>query len=80
MKGSKIIIEITFENEELTKAFFNSINVDNVNIPKDLEIKTECIKNKLIIIISSENIKRFQSTIDEILRIISSSEKTLKIS
>jgi|GEM_PF-501138 Transcription factor Pcc1. len=80
MKESKVSIEIIFESENLARAFFNSINVDNINIPKDLEIITECVKNKLIIVVKSKSIKRFQSTIDEILRLINSSEKTLKTS
>lgn len=71
-------VEIHFKSEKIARNVFNSLNPDNVNIPKDLKLKMDVNEKKIYMEISSENIKRFQSTIEEILREISAIERTLK--
>jgi len=74
-----IIVEIQFEEERLASIIFNSLNPDNVKIPSDLSFSMKIEKEKLIIELSSENFKRIQSTLEEILRLINSAQKTIKM-
>ncbi|MFP3191330.1 MAG: KEOPS complex subunit Pcc1 [Thermoproteota archaeon] len=74
----KADIEIHFKSEKIAKNVFNSLVPDNVNIPKDLKLKIHVNEKKIYMEITSENVRRFQSTIEEILRQISVIEETMK--
>ncbi len=69
-------IEINLKTKEMAENLFNSLLPDNINIPKDLKLKMDVKEKRVYMEIYSLNINRFQSTIEEILRLISLIEKT----
>jgi tRNA threonylcarbamoyladenosine modification (KEOPS) complex Pcc1 subunit len=69
-------IEINLKTKEMAGNLFNSLLPDNINIPKDLKLKMDVKEKRVYMEIYSLNINRFQSTIEEILRLISLIEKT----
>jgi Transcription factor Pcc1. len=69
-------IEINLKTKEMAENLFNSLLPDNINIPKDLKLKMDVKEKRVYMEIESLNINRFQSTIEEILRLISLIEKT----
>ncbi|QIW25049.1 hypothetical protein EWF20_13520 [Sulfolobus sp. S-194] len=76
-----ITVEITY-NTNYAKEISNSINVDNIDIPKGMNINISYEENKIIIKISMEiteprNVLTLRNTVDEILQHISAIEKTL---
>ncbi|BFI76207.1 KEOPS complex subunit Pcc1 [Sulfurisphaera ohwakuensis] len=76
-----ITVEITYDTN-YAKEISNSINVDNIDIPKGMNIDISHKENKIIIKISMEiteprNVLTLRNTVDEILQHISTIEKTL---
>ncbi|GAA5418196.1 KEOPS complex subunit Pcc1 [Sulfurisphaera tokodaii] len=76
-----ITVEITYDTN-YAKEISNSISVDNIDIPKGMNIDILNKENKIIIKISMEimeprNVLTLRNTIDEILQHISTIEKTL---
>ncbi len=72
-------IRLDYSTSKEAKAVSEAISPDNIDTPFGLSIQTFCSKNTVITIVRYEedNIMTFLSTIDDILRCVSTAEKTL---
>ncbi|MCD6088976.1 KEOPS complex subunit [Candidatus Bathyarchaeota archaeon] len=75
----KAEISLMYEDEKKRKAILMAISPDNVETPKNLDVKSFIEKNKVttLIMYNGENLLTLQSTIDDLLSCISIAEKTI---
>ncbi|MBS7656833.1 MAG: KEOPS complex subunit Pcc1 [Candidatus Bathyarchaeia archaeon] len=74
---AEIRLEYSSSNE--AKAISEAISPDNIDVPSCLLIQTFCSDNTVITIVryDEDNIMTFLSTIDDILRCVSTAEKAI---
>jgi len=72
-------IRLCYSASKEAKAVSEAISPDNIDAPFGLSIQTFCSKNTVTTIVRYEedNIMTFLSTIDDILRCVSTAEKAL---
>jgi len=71
-------ISLMYEDEKMRKAILMAISPDNMESPKNLEVKSLIEKDKVVtlIIYNGENFLTLQSTMDDLLSCVSAAEKT----
>ncbi|RJS85444.1 hypothetical protein CW706_01185 [Candidatus Bathyarchaeota archaeon] len=72
-------ISLMYEDEKMRKAILMAISPDNMETPKNLEVKSLIEKDKVVtlIIYNGENFLTLQSTMDDLLSCVSAAEKTI---
>jgi tRNA threonylcarbamoyladenosine modification (KEOPS) complex Pcc1 subunit len=70
-------IRLQFDSQETAEMTLQAVSPDNVPLPPGLEIKSECNKSEIIIIIrSTRGIDSFRATIEDLMSAISLALRT----
>jgi len=79
---NKVTLSLTFEseNKKMVSAIFKALKPDNVNIPKKISFNFDLARDKIILIISSEeDFETLISTVREVLDNVGLCMQTLKV-
>jgi len=71
-------ITLIYEDRREAKAVSEAVSPDNVKTPENLYVETFNVENRVVASVkyNGENLRVFQSTIDDLLSCISVAEKT----
>ena len=77
---SKITLELTSGDQRLSKALYDALYPDNINLPEGLHIRMERVGGTLVLEVESEfRLETLISTVEEILEDIHSALASLDV-
>ncbi len=77
---SKITLELTSGDQKLSKALYDALYPDNINLPEGLHIRMERVGGTLVLEVESEfRLETLISTVEEILEDIHSALASLDV-